>query len=97
MTNEVDFLHADKDDGLLQIDSMILMGMGKHFQSPQNSKFAMSLQYYKKKKLRMKLIFSIQIKIKVSSKFISALQASKFPTRLVLPLLMGTYSIETHD
>ena len=57
MTNEVDFLHADKDDGLLQIDSMILMGMGKHFQSPQNSKFAMSLQYYKKKKVKNEVDF----------------------------------------
>ena len=27
---------------------MILMGMVKHFQSSQNSKFAMSLQYLKK-------------------------------------------------
>ena len=42
------FLYADKHEGLLQIDSMILMGMVKHPQSPQNSKFAMSLQYLKK-------------------------------------------------
>ena len=33
---------------LLQIDSMILMGMVKHSQSFQKSKFAMSLQYLKK-------------------------------------------------
>ena len=45
---EVDFLHADKNESLLQIDTMILMGMVKHFQSSQNSKFAMSLQYLKK-------------------------------------------------
>ena len=32
----------------LQIDTMILMGMVKHSQSSQNSKFAMSLQYLKK-------------------------------------------------
>ena len=42
------FLHAGKHDSLLQIGSMILMGMTKHFQSSQNSKFAMSLQYLKK-------------------------------------------------
>ena len=47
------FLYADKHEGLLQIDSMILMGMVKHCQS---SKFAMSLQCLKKK-LKMKLIF----------------------------------------
>ena len=46
--NLVDFLHADKYESLLQIDSMILMGMIKHSQSSQNSKFAMSLQYLEK-------------------------------------------------
>ena len=35
---------------------MILIGMVKHSQSSHNSKFAMSLQYLKKK-LEMKLIF----------------------------------------
>ena len=47
-SDEVDFLHADKHESLLQIDSMILMGIVKHSQSSQNSKFAMSLQYLKK-------------------------------------------------
>ena len=47
MSDEVDFLIADKHESLLQIDCMNLMGMVKHSQSPQNSKFAMSLQYLK--------------------------------------------------
>ena len=38
------------------------MGMIKHSQSSQNNKFAMSLQYLRKKE--MKLIFSMQINIK---------------------------------
>ena len=42
------FWHADKHESLLQIDSIILMGMVKLSQSSQNSKFAMSLQYLKK-------------------------------------------------
>ena len=46
--NEVDFLHEGRHGNFLQIDAMILMGMVKHFQSSQNSKFAMSLQYLKK-------------------------------------------------
>ena len=46
--DEVDFLHADKHESLLQIDTMILMGIIKHSQSSQNSKFTMSLQYLKK-------------------------------------------------
>ena len=33
MSVEVDFLHADKYESLLQIDSMILMGMFKDSQS----------------------------------------------------------------
>ena len=48
VSDEVDFLHGDKHESLLQIDTMILMGMIKHFQSAQNGKFAMSLQYLKK-------------------------------------------------
>ena len=48
LRDEVEFLHTDKHESLLQIDSMILMGMVKHSQSFQNSKFAMSLQYPKK-------------------------------------------------
>ena len=33
VSNEVDFLHADKDKCLLQIDVMILTGMVKHSQN----------------------------------------------------------------
>ena len=47
LSDEVDFLHADKHKSLLQIDSMILIGMAKHSQSFQNRKFVMSLQYVK--------------------------------------------------
>ena len=54
--DEVDFLHADKHKGLLQIDTVILMEIVRYSQNPQNSKFSMSLQYLKKK-LEMKLIF----------------------------------------
>ena len=42
VSDEFDFLHADKPESLLQIDTMILMGMVKHSQSFQNSKFSMS-------------------------------------------------------
>ena len=50
-----------------------LMGMVKYSQNSQNIKFAMSLQY--------KLIFCMQINIKVSYKLISTLWTSKFATR----------------
>ena len=40
VSHEVDFLHADKYESLIQIDTLILMGMAKHSQSSQNSKFA---------------------------------------------------------
>ena len=48
MSEEVDFLHADKHESLLQIDTTILMGIVKHSQSSQNSMLTMSLQYLKK-------------------------------------------------
>ena len=47
MSVKVDSLHADKHESLLQIDTMILMGIIKHSQSSQNSRFAISLQYLK--------------------------------------------------
>ena len=48
MNDEVDFFHSGKYENLIQIDNMILMGMVRHFQSSQNSKFPMSLQNVKK-------------------------------------------------
>ena len=48
VNDEVDFLHAGKHENLLQIDTMILMDMVKHFQSSQNSKFTTFVQYLKK-------------------------------------------------
>ena len=39
VNEKVDFLHASKHENLLQIDTMILMEIVKHFQSFQNSKF----------------------------------------------------------
>ena len=42
------FLHVNKHESLLHIDTIILMGTVKHSQSSQNSKFAMYLQYLKK-------------------------------------------------
>ena len=46
--DEIDFLHANKHESLLEIDTMTLIGLVNHSQSSQNSKFAMSLQYIKK-------------------------------------------------
>ena len=48
LSDEVDFWHADKHESLLQLESMILMGIDKHSQSSQNRGFAMFLQYLKK-------------------------------------------------
>ena len=45
--DKVNILHADKHDSL-QIGTLILMGMIKHSQSFQNSKFRMSLQHTEK-------------------------------------------------
>ena len=48
VNDEVDFLHADQHENLLQADTIILIEMVKHFQTSQNSKFTMSVQYIKK-------------------------------------------------
>ena len=42
LSDEVDFLHADKHESLLQIDIMILMGGGQAFPKFPNRKFAIS-------------------------------------------------------
>ena len=75
-----DFLHAGKHKNLLQIDTMILMEIAKHLQSSQNSKFTMSVQYLKKED-RDKLIFRMQISIKVAYKLISTLWSLQLATR----------------
>ena len=75
---EVDFLHADKQKGLQQIDAMILMEIVKHSQNSQNSKFSMSLQYLKKK-VRDEVDFWINFK--VSCKLILALWPTTFPRK----------------
>ena len=49
VNDEIDVLHAVKHENSLQIDTMILMEMVKHFQSSQNNKFTMSVQYLKKR------------------------------------------------
>ena len=79
VSDAVDFLHADKHESLLQIDTMISMKMVKYSQCSQNSKFASSLQYLKKEE--MKLTFCMQINIKVSHKLISKPWTSKISTR----------------
>ena len=70
--DEVDFSHVDKHQNFLQVDFntlgikvsykvilSLLLGMIKHSQSTQSNKFAISLQYLKKK-LGMEFIFCMQ-------------------------------------
>ena len=77
--DEVDFLHVDKHQSFQQVDFnnlgikvfykvilSLLMGVIKHSQITQSNKFAISLQYLKKK-LGIEFIFCMQIKIKVST------------------------------
>ena len=79
VNDEIDFLHVDNNENLLQIDTMILMGMIKLSKSSQNSKFELSLQYLKKEVRN--LILRMWINIKMAHKLISTLWAPKFPTR----------------
>ena len=76
--DEVDFSHADKHQSFLPVNFKILgieasykvilsllMDMINHSQSTQSNKFAISLQYLKKK-LGMEFIFCMQKNFKVS-------------------------------
>ena len=65
LSDEVDFLHADKHESLLQIDTMILMGWSSISKVPKIASLQ-CLYNISKKKLKMKLIFCMQINIKVS-------------------------------
>ena len=56
VNDEVDFLHADKNESLVQIDTMILMGIVKHSQSSQNSKFCTISQKKSKKSSSSKFL-----------------------------------------
>ena len=62
VSDENDFLHTNKHKGLLQIDTMILMEIVRHYQNSQNSKFSMSLQYLKEK-VRDKVDFGINFNV----------------------------------
>ena len=68
VSDEVDFVHAEKRESFLQINTIILIGMVKNSQSSPNNNFPMFLQdLKKKKKLGMEFIFCLQIK---TSKFL---------------------------
>ena len=80
VSDEVDFLPTDKHESVMQIDTMILIGMAKHFESPQKSKFAMFLQYLKEE-VRNEVDFLHADKYQNFYKLILTLWASKFPPR----------------
>ena len=50
------FLHADKHESLLQIDTMILMAMFKHSQSPKIASWEFLYNISKKKKKKKKMV-----------------------------------------
>ena len=64
-----------------------LLVLARHVQSTQNSKFAISLQYLEKKKKRkggMKLIFCLQINMKLSYKLITLILVDMVrPSRII--------------
>ena len=67
------------NENVPQVDTMILMEMVKHFQSSQNSKFTISVQYLKKDvRDRVDLLL---VNIKVAYKLISILYAPMSATK----------------
>ena len=97
VNDEVEFSPADKHQRFLQIYSLFLDGYGQAFPKYPNNKFGISLQCLKKnsprKKWVIKLVFCMQINMKVSYKLIlqylmetvkhpQSSQDSKFPMSL---------------
>ena len=82
------FLHADKRESWLQIDTMNIIGMIKHFQSSQNSKLAMSLQYLEKKVID-EVDFLHVDKYQVSFKLDFNTLSIKVSYKVILSLLIG--------
>ena len=74
---------VDKHQSVPQSDTNILMEMVKHSQTFHNSKFAIFLQYLKNN-LELKMIFCLQINVRVSYKLISTLWASKIFSKVIL-------------
>ena len=83
--DKVDFLVADKHKSFLQIDTMISDGDGQAF--PKSPKYQVSNNCTIS--LKRKLIFYIQIIIKVSYKLISTLLGINVFYRVILALLIG--------
>ena len=88
MSDAVDFLHADKRESLLQIDAIILLEMVKYFQSSQNSKFAVSLQYLKKE-ARDEVDFLHEDKNQSFLQLDFNTLGIKVFYKVIIPLLMG--------
>ena len=88
MSDAVDFLHADKHESLLQIDAIILLKMVKYFQSSQNSKFAVSLQYLIKE-VRDEVNFLHEDKNQSFLQLDFNTLGIKVFYKVIIPLLMG--------
>ena len=67
--DEFNFLHADKHETILQVGTIILVGMARPAQTTQNNKFAKSFQYLKKE-VRDEVDFFVQMSITVIYKLI---------------------------
>ena len=84
-------MHASKHENVLKIDTMNWMGMVKHFQSSQNSKFAMSLQSLKNE-VRDEVDFLHADKQSDLQVHFNTL-GTKFSEKVILSLLMNISSI----
>ena len=73
-------MHAGKHENLIQIDTVILMGWSSIFKVTKLATLR-CLYNMSRMELEMKLIFCMQINIKVAYKLISTLWAPRFPKR----------------
>ena len=88
VSDEIDFLHADKHKGLLKIDTMILMEIASHSHDSENSKFSMPLQYLKKE-VRDEVDFSYAGKRQSFLQFDFNTSAINVSYKVILSLLIA--------
>ena len=99
VSDETDFLHANKHESLLQIDTMTLIGIVKHSQSSQNSKVTMSLQYLKKevkKGVHFLLADEHQSFLQVDFNTLGIKDANKVILSLLLGMIKHSQSTESN-
>ena len=99
MKTSIFYMQTNMKACYIQIDTMIFMGIVKHSQSSQNSKFTMSLQYFKKE-IRDKVDFlhvdKHQSFLRFDFKTLGINDANKLILSLLLDMIKHSQSTQSN-